>query len=78
MQYEEHQRVYLDEAGINNTDSYGDSWCPQGKRFAAEAGASGLKSASIVLYKALQACVEDAGTILLFVQYQKQLQTVGY
>jgi hypothetical protein len=32
-QYEAHQRVYLDEAGINNTEDYAYGWCPKGERF---------------------------------------------
>jgi hypothetical protein len=28
--------VYLDEAGINNTEDYAYGWCPKGERFAAE------------------------------------------
>ncbi|MEO1069958.1 MAG: IS630 family transposase [Cyanobacteria bacterium J06638_6] len=35
-QYEAYQRVYLDEAGIDNTEDYGYGWCPKGERFAAE------------------------------------------
>jgi len=28
--------VYLDEAGIDNTEDYAYGWCPKGERFAAE------------------------------------------
>jgi hypothetical protein len=40
---------------------------PAANSFPPSAGASGLKSALIVLYKALEACVENTDMILLVV-----------
>ena len=34
--FDESRRVYLDEAGIDDTEDYGYGWCPQGERFQAE------------------------------------------
>ncbi|MBE7385012.1 MAG: transposase [Leptolyngbya sp. SIO1E4] len=35
-QFDAHPRVYLDEAGVNDTEDYGYGWCLKGERFTAE------------------------------------------
>jgi hypothetical protein len=51
---------------------------PAANSLPPSAGASGLKSALIVLHIALKDWVENAAKIPLFVLNQKQLQTVNY
>ena len=45
---EPHNCVYLDEAGIDNTEDYSYGWCKRGERFAAERRGSRSERVSFI------------------------------
>lgn len=45
---EDHQLVYLDEAGIDDTDDYTYGYCLKGERFGAERKGSGKERVSFI------------------------------
>ena len=47
-QLEAHQLVYLDEAGIDDTEDYGYGWCERGQRYEAERQGSRRERASFI------------------------------